>query len=45
MPTGPLEADGGSDGGNDAAASWTVNVNCPRSMSPSSADADVHLIV
>ena len=42
---GAVEADGGSDGGNDAAASWTVKVNWPRSMSPSSADAEVHLIV
>ena len=42
---GAVDADGGADGGSDAAASWTVKANWPRSMSPSSADAEVHLIV
>ncbi len=28
----------------EAAATWTVNVSWPRSMSPSSAEADTHLI-
>ena len=42
---GAVDADGGADGDSDAAASWTVKANCPRSMSPSSADAEVHLMV